>query len=183
MGNAFLSNWGKPFSNDVIDIQRLFKRIENKPTANIDYMIKFYQLSAPHTRHATEDIKSLVAIYFKLQEDADKKKLSPKNLKKKSSFTLKDIPGDSTKNDESNAFYGKNVSATGTLTNYTRKEIGQIINNIGGKFQMNPGKSTDYLIVGNLNKSSAKQKKAEKLGIPILSENDFLSMIAGYDWL
>ena len=183
MGNAFLQFLGKPFSNDVIDIQRLFKRIENKPTARMDRMIEFYQLSTPHIFNATEDIKSLVAIYFKLQEDASRKKLNPKDLKKNSHFTLKDIPGNPDKNDESNAFYGKKVSATGTLTNYTRKEIGQIINNIGGKFQMNPRKFTDYLIVGSLDKPSTKQKKAENLGISILSENEFLNMIAGYDWV
>lgn len=184
IGNAYVKYLNKPLANNVVDIQRLFKVIEKHDTAKLDQMIKFYSLNTPHVYQAKKDIKSVVEIYFKLQDSFAKHFNSIKEIQPKSSeFTLKDIPGDPNKNDQSNVFYGKNVSVTGELHAYTRKEIGQVINNIGGHFQMNPGKKTDYFIVGKLNKKSNRLKKAKSLpDIQFLSENEFLSMIAGYEW-
>lgn len=187
MGNAFVNNLGKPFSNNTVDIQRLFRKIENKPSAKLDQMIKFYNLSTSHKLEADEDIESVVEIYFNLQKDFQEHFGSIKELQPKGSdFRLKDVPGDPAKSDENNAFYDKYVSATGKLNAYTRKEVAQMINNIGGHFQINPGKKTDYFIAGKFegNKgTSNKLEKAKELpNVKIIHEDDFLDMVAGYEW-
>ncbi|OYR90315.1 BRCT domain-containing protein [Lactobacillus taiwanensis] len=185
IGNAYRNNFDEAFSNNIIDIQRLFKNIENQDTSKLDYMIKFYHLSTPHEKIAKKDIASIVAIYFNLQKSFNEKFTNIKEIMPKNHFTLKDIQGDPSKNDRTNSFYGKHVSATGELNIYTRKELGQIINNIGGIFQLTPGNKTDYFIVGKLKKvTSSKLKKAKNLpNISFLTEEQFLEKIASYEWI
>ena len=185
MGNAFVNNLGEPFSNDIVDIQRLFRRIENQKSARLSHMIKFYKLSTSHNLKANEDIKSVEGIYLALQKDFEEHFKSIKELQPQSSdFRLKDVPGDPAKNDKNNAFYDKYVSATGKLNAYTRREVAQMINNIGGHFQKKPGKKTNYLILGKLEKgASNKLERAKELpNVKIIHEDDFLDMVAGYEW-
>lgn len=187
MGNAFVNNLGEPFSNDIVDIQRLFRKIENQKSAKLSQMIKFYNLSTSHNLKADEDIKSVEEIYIKLQGEFRKQFKSIKELQPKGSdFRLKDVSGDPAKNDKNNAFYDKYVSATGKLNAYTRKEIAQMINNIGGHFQKNPGEKTDYFVAGKFEGNrgtSNKLEKAKKLpNVTIIHEDDFLDMVAGYEW-
>jgi|SRR5699024_4802489 len=185
VGNAYMKYLDKPLANDVIDIQRLFKAIEKRDTAKLDKMIQFYDLNTSHIYRATKDIESVVEIYFKLQESFANhfdniKEIQPKD----SDFSLKDIPGDPAKNDKNIVFYGKKVSATGELHAYTRKEVGQMINNIGGHFQKHPGKTSEYVIVGDLDHISKGLKTAKNTpGTNILSEEEFLNMVVGYEWL
>lgn len=78
--------------------------------------------------------------------------------------------------DEGNIFYGKTIVATGRLENFTRDGINEKIFELGGK----PGRSvtpkTDYLIVGE--DAGSKLAKAEEMGIPILTEAEFLKRAA-----
>ncbi len=69
----FSAHSDEAFSNKIIDIQRLFKNIENQDTSKLDYMIKFYHLSTPHEKIAKKDIASIVAIYFNLQKSFSEK--------------------------------------------------------------------------------------------------------------
>lgn len=72
-------------------------------------------------------------------------------------------------------FSGKSVVLTGTLEKYTREDAAEIIRKLGGKVTDSVSKSTGYVIVGE--KPGSKLAKAQKLGIPILSEADFVGMI------
>jgi NAD-dependent DNA ligase len=113
-------------------------------------MIKFYKLSTSHNLKANEDIKSVEGIYLALQNDFEEHFKSIKELQPKSSdFRLKDVPGDPAKNDKNNAFYDKYVSATGKLNAYTRREVAQMINNIGGHFQKKQVRRQTILFWGN----------------------------------
>lgn len=184
IGQAYINLLSKPFPNNVIDIQRLFKQLEKQNVARIDHMIEYFNLNTPHVLKATEDIKSVTKIYLELQNDFHSKKLKLKDIQPKNGkITLKEIIGDPKKNDPKNAFYKKNVSASGALTRYTRKEVGQLINDIGGTFQINPGKKTEYLILGNLKEKSSKLAKAQELGIKVIPEVEFMNMISNYKWL
>ena len=78
--------------------------------------------------------------------------------------------------DKSNPFYGKTIVATGKLINFTRDEINEKIIELGGKPGRSVTQKTDYLIAGE--KAGSKLFNARKLGIPILSESEFLSKIA-----
>ena len=75
-----------------------------------------------------------------------------------------------------NPFYGCTIVATGKLQNFTREGINTKIWELGGKPGSSVSKNTDYLICGQ--KAGSKLAKAQALGIPVLSETEFLNMIA-----
>ena len=51
------------------------------------------------------------------------------------------------------------------------------IEELGGKVTGSVSAKTTYLVNNNINSTSSKNKKAKELGIPIISEEDFLEMI------
>lgn len=73
-------------------------------------------------------------------------------------------------------FTGKTIVATGKLENFTRDEINTAILELGAKPGSSVSKKTDFLIAGE--KAGSKLAKAQQLGIQILSEAEFLDMIA-----
>lgn len=72
-------------------------------------------------------------------------------------------------------FAGKTFVLTGALTQFTREEAGEKIELLGGKVSGSVSKKTSFVVVGE--NAGSKERKARELGIPILSEDDFLSMI------
>ena len=70
-----------------------------------------------------------------------------------------------------NPVKSKNFLATGKLAKYKRDEIKEIIEELGGNFVSSVTKSLDFLIAGE--KAGSKLEKAKKLGIRILSEDEF----------
>jgi DNA ligase (NAD+) len=72
-------------------------------------------------------------------------------------------------------FVGMTFVLTGALTKFTRDEATEKIELFGGKAAGSVSKKTTYVVVGE--NAGSKEKKARELGIPILSEDDFLAMI------
>ena len=64
---------------------------------------------------------------------------------------------------------------TGALTAFTREDASEKIELFGGKVSGSVSRKTTYVVVGE--NAGSKERKARELGIPILSENDFLEMI------
>lgn len=75
----------------------------------------------------------------------------------------------------SDKFKGKTFVLTGTLQNMTRDEASEKIKLLGGKTSSSVSKNTSFVIAGE--KAGSKLDKAEKLGVIILTEDDFLNMI------
>ena len=73
-------------------------------------------------------------------------------------------------------FTGCTIVATGTLENFTREGINAKIFSLGATPGSSVTKKTDYLICGQ--KAGSKLAKAQKLGIPVLTEQEFMDMIA-----
>lgn len=71
---------------------------------------------------------------------------------------------------------GKTFVISGTFSHHSREEYKDLIEKNGGKNVGSVSKKTDYLFAGE-NMGPAKREKAESLGIPIISEDDFLKMI------
>jgi DNA ligase (NAD+) len=65
---------------------------------------------------------------------------------------------------------------SGVFSLFSRTELKKIIEDNGGKNVSSISKSTDFLVVGD-NMGPAKKEKAEKLGIKMIDENEFSSMI------
>ena len=72
-------------------------------------------------------------------------------------------------------FSGMTFVLTGALSKFTRDEATEKIELYGGKASGSVSKKTTYVIVGE--NAGSKERKARELGIPILSEDDFLDMI------
>ena len=72
-------------------------------------------------------------------------------------------------------FAGMTFVLTGALTKFTRDEATEKIELLGGKASGSVSKKTTYVVVGE--NAGSKERKARELGVPILSEDDFLAMI------
>lgn len=73
------------------------------------------------------------------------------------------------------AFSGKKVVLTGTLEKYTRKQAGEIIENMGGEIVSSVSKNTDYVLTGE--KPGSKLGKAQSLGVEVIDGAQFEDMI------
>ncbi len=77
--------------------------------------------------------------------------------------------------EKSTVFSEKTFVLTGTLSKYTRNEAKEVIESLGGKVSSSVSKKTSYLLAGE--EAGSKLKKAEDLGVTILSEDDFEVLI------
>ena len=95
-------------------------------------------------------------------------------------FTLADEFIFETKSESSNNadLSNKTFVITGSLNHYkNRDELINIIEQLGGKVSGSVSSRTNYLINNDVTSTSGKNKKAKDLGIPIISENQFVQMI------
>jgi len=78
---------------------------------------------------------------------------------------------------KSNKLDGKSFVVSGVFSSYSREELKSLIEQNGGKNVGSISSKTDFVLAGD-NMGPAKKQKAEKLGIPIISEEDFQRMIS-----
>jgi DNA ligase (NAD+) len=72
---------------------------------------------------------------------------------------------------------GKTLVVTGTLPGFSRSEAEEAIRAAGGHPASSVSAKTDYLVAGD--KAGSKLAKAEKLGVPVLDEDGFRSVLEG----
>lgn len=72
---------------------------------------------------------------------------------------------------------GKTFVVSGVFTKFSRDELKKVIEDNGGKTGSSISAKTDYVVAGD-NMGPAKLEKANKLGVPIISEDDFIGMLA-----
>ena len=89
------------------------------------------------------------------------------------------IPVNPNANDNTDqSLAGKNFVVTGDVTQFkNRKELQKFIESKGGKVTGSVTSKTNWLINNDVESKSSKNKKARELGIPIISEKDFLEMV------
>ena len=75
------------------------------------------------------------------------------------------------------AIAGKAVVFTGTLTTMTRPEAKARAEALGAKVVGSVSKKTDYVVVGA--DAGSKAAEAERLGVAILSEQEWLALVGG----
>ena len=80
--------------------------------------------------------------------------------------------------EDSQKFAGVNFVITGSVEHFAnRAEVKAEIEKRGGKVTGSVTSKTNYLINNDVNSTSSKNKKARDLGVPIISEKDFLEML------
>ena len=72
-------------------------------------------------------------------------------------------------------FANKTIVLTGTLTKYGRKEATVLLENLGAKVTSAVSKATDIVIAGS--EAGSKLDKAQKLGIKVMSEDEFIALL------
>lgn len=77
----------------------------------------------------------------------------------------------------SSAFNGKNICITGKLYKFSnRAELVQILNDLGAKEVSSVTNKTHYLLTNDKTSGSSKNKKAADIGIPVISEDEFIKL-------
>jgi DNA ligase (NAD+) len=71
-------------------------------------------------------------------------------------------------------FAGKTFVLTGTLPNLKREEASAKIEGLGGRVSGSVSKKTDYVVAGD--DAGSKLDKAQKLGVKIIDEKEFLKL-------
>lgn len=106
-----------------------------------------------------------VADYFKM----------PESLKLIEELKTAGVNMESLKQVKDERFSGKTFVLTGTLTKYKRSEASEIIESFGGKTASSVSKKTTYVLAGE--DAGSKLRKANELGITVISEEKFGEMI------
>ena len=73
-------------------------------------------------------------------------------------------------------FGGKTIVLTGALSRFTREEATEKIELFGGKASSSVSKKTSFVVAGE--NAGSKERKARELGIPVLTEDEFLEMLS-----
>ncbi len=88
-------------------------------------------------------------------------------------LTLKKVE----ESDAEKSLEGKVFVVTGSVHIFkNRKEVQKKVEELGGKVTGSVTKKTDYLINNDITSNSSKNKKAKELGVPIITEEEFISM-------
>lgn len=122
---------------------------------------------------AIEDIGSGLAANIKEYFDDENNKAIIERLR---SAGLQFEIAQDTNTETSDKLAGKTIVISGTFSRHSRDEYKAIIEQNGGKNAGSISKKTSFILAGE-NMGPAKAEKANSLGIPLISEDDFLQMI------
>ncbi len=122
---------------------------------------------------AIEDIGSGLAANIKEYFDDENNKVIIERLR---AAGLQFEIAQDTNTETSDKLTGKTIVISGTFSRHSRDEYKAIIEQNGGKNSGSISKKTSFILAGE-NMGPAKAEKANSLGIPLISEDDFLQMI------
>ncbi|OIO05807.1 hypothetical protein AUJ26_02240 [Candidatus Falkowbacteria bacterium CG1_02_37_21] len=146
---------------------------EVKVKTSIKELIKYFQSLEPASLELTADIGSVVAkSIYDFWHDEKILKLLEKFTANGLNITIKNV---SALDRSALKFSGQIFVLTGTLNGLTRSAAADKIKELGGKVKDAVGKETTYVVAGD--KPGSKFTKAQKLGVTILSEQEFEKMI------
>lgn len=122
-----------------------------------------------------EDLANIEGIGEKIAKSVYEYFKNPENKARIDEFLSLGFSFESTALTRTDEFAGKTFVLTGTLSSMTRDEAGDKIKARGGKTSSSVSKKTSFVVAGE--NAGSKLDKAEKLGVIILNEDEFLKMI------
>ena len=186
-------------SNPWLNIQRIAKKlVPNLGSYAQTSVASYYGLSTEGAHRATIDCEITHTLFELFKKEIArsaggfqgfKDLFKHKQTYNPKSWHAKDIVTDKTEFDTTHPLYNKVCVFTGKLEKLSRKEAAQLVVDLGGQFEDNVTKKTNYLILGNLDYAksikdgkSTKYKKAEQLilagqDLQILSEDVFYDLV------
>ena len=177
----------KSFDNLMASLERAKKTtlakviyslgIANIGLANAKVICKYFDDDLEKIRNASEEeisaIEGIGPVIAKSLSDYFHKEENNQRL----DYLLGHLHIIHEENSEEQIFAGKTFVITGSVEHFAnRSEAKTFIEARGGKVTGSVTKKTDYLINNDKTSTSSKNKKAQELGIPILSEGDFLEL-------
>ena len=170
MFNSIQESKSRPFSRFVT---ALSIRHVGKETA--DLLVNEYPTIEALSSATIEDLADIEGIGDKIACSIYEYFNNPRNLKMLEEFKELGFVFENNIQNKTDELMGKTFVLTGTLSSMTRDEAGDKIKVRGGKTSSSVSKNTSYVIAGA--NPGSKLDKAEKLGVIILSEEDFLKLI------
>ena len=117
-----------------------------------------------------DQIGDVIAGDFTAYMSNEKNRAEIEKLRKEITFVIEE-------NNSPQDLAGKTFVITGSLVTFPNRDaLKKVIEDRGGKVSGSVSAKTDYLINNDINSNSSKNKNAKKLGVPIITEEDFLGM-------
>ncbi|SIS96541.1 NAD-dependent DNA ligase LigA [Belliella pelovolcani] len=142
-------------------LARAFKSLDALQTASVDALLEINGVG--------ETLALSIQDYFSETQNLEViERLKAQGLK----FEIEEVE----KTTLGNALAGKKILASGKLNHFKRDEIIDFIESHGGQYVKSVSKTLDFIIEGE-DMGPSKKEKAEKLGVKLISEADFLKMV------
>ena len=170
MFNAIQKSKSKPLSKflTALSIKHVGKETAEILANEFKTLDRFYHIDK-------DDLINILSIGPKIAIEIREYFNNENNLKMLDEFKSLGINPTQEVEQVSDIFKGKTFVLTGTLQNMTRDEAHELIKSMGGKPTSSVSKNTSYVLAGS--NAGSKLDKAQKLGVIILTEEEFLEMI------
>jgi len=141
-----------------------------KAAASIDRLMTMSQAELESIEDVGPRIARTITDYF-----ADEANIETIERLRKAGVQM-EMPEDSNLETVSDVLAGKSIVISGVFVHHSRDQYKAMIEANGGKNVGSISKKTDFILAGD-NMGPSKLEKAQKLGIPIISEDEFLKML------
>jgi DNA polymerase-3 subunit epsilon len=184
--------FNESFTNNFIDTMRISRRLFKDIRHRLVDLVNEFKISSNVQHRAMADCEVTQKVYEHMRNYCNANNIDINTFVTTShgkSFDIKDFRPETEVFDISHPIYGMSVCFTGTLEKFQRKDVLQIVTNLGGIPSDSVTKNTNILVLGNndycssiKNGKSNKHKKAEELilkgqDLIIISEKSFYDML------
>ncbi len=142
-------------------LARAFKNIDNLMSATMDQLIEVNEIG-------NKIAQSVIDFFAEEKNRVLVEKLREVGLQ----FATEETDSETS----NNKLEGKIIVISGVFEKHSRDEYKAIIENCGGKNSGSISSKTSFILAGD-NMGPSKREKAESLGVPLISEDEFLKMI------
>ena len=142
-------------------VAKAFRSIEQLADASLDDLI--------HVDEIGEKIAQSIRLYFTNEKNREL-------IRRLKEAGLQFEAGEEDLTGQTDKLQGKSIVISGVFVHHSRDEYKELIEKNGGKNVGSISKKTSFILAGD-NMGPSKLEKAQKLGIPLMNENDFLALL------